>query len=504
MLRAVNAHVHWPVLAHRPRHGGWGDDREGRLGRQAAGYAALQHVLEPAARGRAAHRGARASLGCVRQEHRDRPALMHRVGRGDAVEARHGTPSSSRRAHSRARPLLHGVQPTAQQRVGGRALARQAPGAHPRRARGHQLDGRAGRAASQPAAAAARWADSGRVEGADDGVARSRSAHGTRAGRRRANSAGRRGEARAGGIPRTRLGGGRRGGSASPRAWPAGSRAAAVDVPWAPTLGLRLDLALDGLGALYALLATGIGVAVFAYGAAYLPWHLEHEGRPASEARRFWAWMVLFMASMVGLACARDLVLLFVFFDLTAVASYFLIGFDRERREARGAALMALLVTGVSAVAMLIGAVLLFGEYGTFSLPELFERAGGGTTTAVAGGADRRRRAGQERAGAAALLAAARDGGADAGVGVPALGRDGGGRRARARPRAPAARAQRRRARRPARGRPGVDRRSAACWRSRRTSSSRSSPTRRSPSTGTWSCCTGSAAPRAPGRRRST
>jgi multicomponent Na+:H+ antiporter subunit A len=96
--------------------------------------------------------------------------------------------------------------------------------------------------------------------------------------------------------------------------------------------------------------------------------------------------MVCFMGSMVGLACARDLVLLFVFFDLTAVASYFLIGFDRERREARGAALMALLVTGVSAVALLIGAVLLFGAYGTFSLPVLFERAGGGTTTAVAGG----------------------------------------------------------------------------------------------------------------------
>ena len=87
---------------------------------------------------------------------------------------------------------------------------------------------------------------------------------------------------------------------------------------------------------------------------------------------------------MVGLACARDLVLLFVFFDLTAVASYFLIGFDRERREARGAALMALLVTGVSAVALLLGAVLLYDAYGTFSLPELFERARGDTTTTVA------------------------------------------------------------------------------------------------------------------------
>ena len=156
------------------------------------------------------------------------------------------------------------------------------------------------------------------------------------------------------------------------------------NVAWAPTLDLRLDFAFDGLAALYALLATGIGTVVFAYATAYLPRHLEHERRPATDGRRFWAWMTVFMVSMVGLACARDLVLLFVFFDLTAVASYFLIGFDRERREARGAALMALLVTGVSAVALLLGAVLLYDAYGTFSLPELFERARGGKTTTVA------------------------------------------------------------------------------------------------------------------------
>ena len=57
---------------------------------------------------------------------------------------------------------------------------------------------------------------------------------------------------------------------------------------------------------------------------------MHHEGRERSEERRFWGWMALFMGSMVGLACARDLILLLVFFDLTAVASYFLIGFDRD------------------------------------------------------------------------------------------------------------------------------------------------------------------------------
>jgi multicomponent Na+:H+ antiporter subunit A len=164
--------------------------------------------------------------------------------------------------------------------------------------------------------------------------------------------------------------------------WIGGSATAGIDLPWAPTLGLRIDLRLDGLGMLYGLLATGIGVVVFAYACGYMPLHLA--GRRAGDERRFWAWMVLFMAGMVGLACARDLILLFVFFDLTAIASYYLIGFDRERREARGAALMALLVTGVSAVAMLLGAVVLYGRYGTFSLPELFERVQPDTTTAVA------------------------------------------------------------------------------------------------------------------------
>lgn len=158
-----------------------------------------------------------------------------------------------------------------------------------------------------------------------------------------------------------------------------------IDVAWAPTLGMRLELTYDGLGALYGLLATGIGALVFAYGAGYLPRHLRHEGRPQRDAWRFWPWMVLFMVAMVGLACAVDLVLLFVLFDITAIASYFLIGFDRERREARGAALMAMLVTGIGAVAMLIGAVLLYTEYGTFSLPEIFARAEpDGTTIAAA------------------------------------------------------------------------------------------------------------------------
>ncbi|MFI7679259.1 hydrogen gas-evolving membrane-bound hydrogenase subunit E [Actinophytocola sp. NPDC049390] len=156
-------------------------------------------------------------------------------------------------------------------------------------------------------------------------------------------------------------------------------------VPWAPTVDLRLSFALDGLGALYGLLATGVGALVFAYGTRYLSLHLEHQRRSAVERWRFWPWMTLFAVAMVGLATAQDLVLVFVFFDLTAVCSYFLIGFDRAEREARTAALMALLITVVAAVALLVGAVLLYAAHGTFSIPELLARAGPSTTTTVAG-----------------------------------------------------------------------------------------------------------------------
>jgi multicomponent Na+:H+ antiporter subunit A len=166
-------------------------------------------------------------------------------------------------------------------------------------------------------------------------------------------------------------------------AWLAGG--GAFDVPWVPTLDLRLAFRLDGLGALYSLVAAGVGVAVFTFASAYLPLHLAHEQRPRTDERRFHALMVLFLVAMVGLATAQDAVLLFVFWDLTAVASYLLIGFDRQHRESRLSALMALLITTVSAVLLLIGILVLRAEYDTTSIPELIARAEPGSALTIAG-----------------------------------------------------------------------------------------------------------------------
>ncbi|MHB1133902.1 MAG: hydrogen gas-evolving membrane-bound hydrogenase subunit E [Chloroflexota bacterium] len=156
--------------------------------------------------------------------------------------------------------------------------------------------------------------------------------------------------------------------------WGWGAGGGALDLPWAPTWNMRLSFALDGLAALYSLLATGIGLAVVLYSSGYLPAHLRHQHRPVAEETRFYFFVLLFMGAMVGLVMAQDLLLIFLFWDLTAVASYFLIGYDRQETESRLAAVMALLVTGITAVLFLIGTLLLRSAYGVFSLPELIAR----------------------------------------------------------------------------------------------------------------------------------
>lgn len=146
-----------------------------------------------------------------------------------------------------------------------------------------------------------------------------------------------------------------------------------ISLNWAEVYGLRFDLQLDGLARLYALLATGIGFFVVAYATRYMPLHLEHQHRPLKDQTKFFFFLLLFMAAMVGLVMAQDLILIFLFWDLTAIASFFLIGFDHHEEESRASAMMALMVTGITAVLVLIGAMTLHHEYGTWSLPAIIE-----------------------------------------------------------------------------------------------------------------------------------
>jgi multicomponent Na+:H+ antiporter subunit A len=150
-----------------------------------------------------------------------------------------------------------------------------------------------------------------------------------------------------------------------------GAETSSVDVWWAESFGLRFHLELDGLAQMFSLLATGIGLAVVMYAYRYIPLHLHHNHRSLKEQPRFFGFLLLFMAAMVGLVMSADMMLQFLFWDLTAIASFFLIGYDRDQEESRSSAVMALLVTGVSAVLVLIGMLMLYQDYDTFSIPEL-------------------------------------------------------------------------------------------------------------------------------------
>jgi multicomponent Na+:H+ antiporter subunit A len=137
--------------------------------------------------------------------------------------------------------------------------------------------------------------------------------------------------------------------------------------PWAPSLGVELSLRLDGLALLFALLISGVGALVLVYAGAY------HQGHP--ELGRLYAYLLLFMASMLGLVLADNVLTLFVFWELTSISSYLLIGFDHDRAEARSAALQALLVTGGGGLALLAGLLLLGEAAGSLRLSDMVARA---------------------------------------------------------------------------------------------------------------------------------
>lgn len=133
--------------------------------------------------------------------------------------------------------------------------------------------------------------------------------------------------------------------------------------PWIPSLGLGLSFYLDGLSLLFGLLITGIGVLVLIYTNDYLA------GDP--QLGRFYGFMLFFMSSMLGLVLADNLILLFVFWELTSISSYLLIGFDHERAEARKASLQALLVTSTGGLALLTGFLLMERIAGTLELSKV-------------------------------------------------------------------------------------------------------------------------------------
>lgn len=156
----------------------------------------------------------------------------------------------------------------------------------------------------------------------------------------------------------------------------AGGGVRTEQVDWVPGLGLTLGLRLDGFAFLMVGLVAGIGVLVFVYARAYF-----HDGPVVG---RFAATLLIFSGSMFGLVLSDNLFALFLFWELTSITSFLLIGTEDDKAAARAGALQALLITGAGGLAMLGGFILLGQAAGTSSMSELFADPPSGTTVNVA------------------------------------------------------------------------------------------------------------------------
>ncbi|HBX55094.1 monovalent cation/H+ antiporter subunit A [Pseudomonas sp. UBA2684] len=136
-----------------------------------------------------------------------------------------------------------------------------------------------------------------------------------------------------------------------------------VKLSWLPTLGLNLSLRLDGLGFLFALLILGIGLLVILYARYYLS--------KQEPMGRFFAFLLLFMGSMLGVVLSENLLLMLMFWELTSLSSFLLIGFWSARSDARKGARMALAITGGGGLALLAGILLVGHIAGSFELSQV-------------------------------------------------------------------------------------------------------------------------------------
>lgn len=129
---------------------------------------------------------------------------------------------------------------------------------------------------------------------------------------------------------------------------------------WVPSYNVSFSWLIDGLSLTFVLLISGIGALIMLYSGGYLKGH-ENLGR-------FFSFMLLFMGAMLGLVVSDSFLMLFVFWELTSITSFLLIGFDHTREASRRAALQALVVTGGGGLALLAGLLVIWNITGVTQL----------------------------------------------------------------------------------------------------------------------------------------
>lgn len=133
-----------------------------------------------------------------------------------------------------------------------------------------------------------------------------------------------------------------------------------ISIPWVPSLDISLAFHIDGLSVLMLLLITGIGTLVYVYAVGYLS-HTQ-------DRYRVFLLLTLFMLAMIGAVTADDVIVLFVFWELTSIISFLLVGSNHNDTQARESARQALYITMGGGVSLLAGLLLLADMTGSWSL----------------------------------------------------------------------------------------------------------------------------------------
>ena len=138
---------------------------------------------------------------------------------------------------------------------------------------------------------------------------------------------------------------------------------ATARLSWMPQIGLNADFMLDGLGLLFGILILGIGLLIILYARFYLS-----ERDPAGP---FFTYLMLFQGAMTGIVLSDNILMMLVFWELTSLSSFLLIGFWKHLPEGRQGARMALTVTATGGLAMIAGCLMLGQVAGSYRLSEI-------------------------------------------------------------------------------------------------------------------------------------
>ena len=132
---------------------------------------------------------------------------------------------------------------------------------------------------------------------------------------------------------------------------------------WLPQLGIDFSFRLDALGLLFALLISGIGTLIYIYAYFYLG--------PKNSLNKLYLLLMLFMAAMLGISLSNNLILLLVFWELTSISSFLLVGYWSNYDAAQRGSRIALTITGMGGLAMLGGFILLGQITGTYEIDQI-------------------------------------------------------------------------------------------------------------------------------------